>query len=178
MARSMRFPSGRNFASIALTCSLWLVPSAYLALAAQPAGATSLRSCGTSQDGSLLGNGPHYEWEVSGPFYISMTQTTARHIARRVPTAEFGFRFKAKEVPCIAAQMIAEQASQAWLQWSGNSGRVVVRWRGYSVGPSFGVFSCTGVGQEDRGAVETCSHSADRYAGHIIARFTIHAYSE
>jgi hypothetical protein len=51
---------------------------------------------------------------------------------------------------------------------------VGVSWEGYSSGPYFGRFACSGTSRSDGGASEICTHFADRHAGQITVRFTIY----
>lgn len=161
-----------------LDCLL-AVSSVLLGLTASSSGAMPpLRSC-FSGDGGLVGNGPPWEWQWSGPFYVSMTQTTAGHIAGRVSPGEFGQKVTASHVPCLVGENVVGHAANAWPAWAGNTGKVRIRWEGpYETGPYVGAFLCDGTSRSDGGAVETCTHNADRYAGHVVVRFTIRAYEE
>lgn len=73
--------------------------------------------------GFLVGNGPHFDWQVRGPYHIDISARTARTIPGRVPPEEFGIRASArKDVPCDVSADIAEQASLSWLHWLGDNG--------------------------------------------------------
>jgi hypothetical protein len=156
-----------------------IVPLGFLAgFVPTKAAASPLRACRVQSEW-LVGSGPEYSWEVKAPFYISMTHTTAVNIARHVGPGEFGGPgTTAKEVPCQVAEIVANTASNAWPEWSEGAGQVRVTWQGYSRGPFIGVFSCTGISRSDGGAVETCTHNADRHSGHVVVRFTIRAFHE
>jgi hypothetical protein len=131
------------------------------AAAAVPVAASSYRRCGTSRFGFITTDGA---WEVSGPFLSALSYGTAVSIARRVAPEEFGYRATTRDVYCNVAESVDWVAANAW---------VGVGWRGYSRGPYFGAFHCTGTGRADGGAVETCRHSADRHAGRIVVQLTV-----
>jgi hypothetical protein len=116
----------------------------------------------------------NYPWLVSVG-HIGMSAKTAQSIAMRAPTEEFGYREKAREIPCNVAENIAESGARAWVRWPHNDGWIGVTRSGYSVGPYLGRFYCRGVSHSDGGATETCHHDADRHAGAATGTFLIKA---
>src|ERR1700677_1093315 len=112
-----------------------------------------------------------------GPWHVAMSSQTAASIDRRTGADEFapaGTHTALKYVPCGVASAVANRAANAWTAWAANSGTVGVSWEGYSSGPYFGRFVCSGTSRSDGGASEICTHFADRHAGQITVRFTIY----
>lgn len=105
-----------------------------------------------------------------------MSDATAESIARRVGPYEFKpltSHPAPEDVPCDAAETVALAGANAWTRWHSERGSFTAGWTGYATGPSYGRFDCTGTKRRDGGAVETCTHQADRHAGEIVVRFTI-----
>lgn len=116
------------------------------------------------------------QWETSGPWQVSMSYATARSIALRVGPYEFQpptSHPAPRDVPCDAALTVALAGANAWTHWHSERGSLTAGWTGYATGPSYGRFDCTGTKRRDDGAVETCTHQADKHAGEITVRFTI-----
>jgi len=117
------------------------------------------------------------QWVTNGPWHVEMSYETARGIARHVGPYEFDppdSHPAPRYVPCNVASSVANAAADAWTHWHGEKGSVASGWTGYSVGPRYS-FDCNGVRRRDGGAVETCTHQADRHAGRIVVRLTIRA---
>lgn len=129
------------------------------------------RAC--SQPGLVFGrpdaNGTD-PYEDKSRFHVSITPATVAAIARSwVP---LGLRPRAHAVPCIAATSIVATASQSWLHWRGDSGRIkvvsgtAINYTTYPVGR----FRCTST------ALRAPLVATVRCVGHrgaIVATFTI-----
>ena len=132
-------------------------------------------SCGTPREGGVTGD---EQWKTSGPWHVSMSYATAKSIAARVGPYEFqppSSHPAPQDVPCDAASTVALAGADAWTHWHSELGSFAAGWTGYAAGPSYGRFDCTGTKRRDGGAIETCSHHADRHAGAIVVRFIIQA---
>lgn len=70
---------------------------------------------------------------------------------------------------------MSDAGAEAWTHWHSTMGSFTAGWVGYASGPSYGRFDCAGTSRRDGGAVETCTHHADRHAGQIVVRFTVRA---
>lgn len=118
------------------------------------------------------------QWITNGPWSVAMSYETARSIARQVGPSEFqpaDSHPPPGDVPCDVASSVAGAAADAWTHWDSERGSFSAGWTGYASGPSYGRFYCTGKKRRDGGAVETCTHAADRHAGEIAVRLTIRA---
>ena len=76
-------------------------------------------------------------------------------------------------VPCSVAEGVAFAGLRAWENRSGKDGWVGVTLAVATGRPYLGRFYCTGESRQSGGAVETCTHRANRHAGRIVMRFTI-----
>jgi hypothetical protein len=139
-----------------------------------PSAATGFNWCGNHRDGFLLSD---ERFAVDGPIAIAMSHATAASIARRLGPTEDGTPETASQVPCETAFSVAQVAANAWLKWPANSGWAGVHTQGYGPGLYLGRFRCTGATLSGGRARETCQHVSDRYAGRIVAQFTIHPRS-
>jgi hypothetical protein len=113
------------------------------------------------------------KYETTAPFLISISQRTAVNLSRRAGYFEGAVATPPRAVPCNVAFGVALGGMNAWENWSGNTGWVGAGMVGSGARVYLGRFYCTGESTNSGGAIETCTHRANRHAGRIIVRFLI-----
>lgn len=114
---------------------------------------------------------------VSSRTGVSMSFATANSIAQRTGPQEFQpagtHSGTPQSVPCDVAAGVASTAGNAWSGRHQRQFAIKAGWVGYAGRPTFG-FQCALRRAGARGLAGVCLHKANRDAGTVRVRFSIH----